>query len=284
MFEVEQSSDLRNDPALRHYLQTIARYPLLEKGEEARLARKARKGDKVALDRLVNSNLRFVVSVAKGFQGRGLSLMDLIAEGNVGLITAAKRFDDRRDFRFVTYAVWWIRQAIQTALQDHTRTVRLPANRVRQIPHLVQTERRLEQEKMGPVDMDSLAEAMETSPDKVVRLKGAVTPNLGLDTPIGDNESTLADTLADENAELPADALGRRQLNRDLEEAMLCLDSREKLILEQYFGLNRQAEASLETIGQSLNLSRERVRQIRNRAFAKLRKCLRGEALAEHVG
>jgi RNA polymerase primary sigma factor len=198
MFEVEQSSDLRNDPPCAIICKPSPATPCWRRARKLAWPARRARGTRWPWTGWSNSNLRFVVSVAKGFQGRGLSLMDLIAEGNVGLITAAKRFDDRRDFRFVTYAVWWIRQAIQTALQDHTRTVRLPANRVRQIPHLVQTERRLEQEKMGPVDMDSLAEAMETSPDKVVRLKGAVTPNLGLDTPIGDNESTLADTLADE--------------------------------------------------------------------------------------
>ena len=284
MYEVEQRQDLRNDPAVRHYLRSISRYPLLDKDQEARLARKARRGDKVALDDLVNANLRFVVSVAKRFQGRGLSLMDLIAEGNVGLITAAKRFDERRDYRFVTYAVWWIRQAIQTALQDKTRTVRLPANRVRQIPQLVQTERRLEQARMGSVHHSELAEALSLTPDKVASLKAAGVPHLGLDAPLGENEGTLAETLADPAAELPETTLSRRQLSRHLDLALENLDERERNIVEQYFGLNRSSEASLEHIGQALNLSRERVRQIRNRAFAKLRQSLQGPALAEHLG
>lgn len=281
MHEYESNFERRTDPALKHYLRIIGRYPLLSREQEQDLARRIRGGDGEAFDAMVNANLRFVVSVAKRYLGRGLSTMDLIAEGNVGLITAARRFDERRDSRFITYAAWWIRQTILTALQEKTRTVRLPANRARDAVKIAAVERRMNQSAMGETQDLDLARELGLDPRIIGRIRAAGRPNLSLDDQ-GDGESpTLAETLADPGAAVPLTALENQGLEEHLAAAMAELDQREQGVLASYFGLGQEPSQSLESIGQRLRLSRERVRQIRNRAMRKLREGARGEILGE---
>ena len=197
MYEVELSSDRRENSSLQHYLQTIGKHNLLTREEEYALAKRIRGGDKEALDKLVNSNLRFVVSVAKKFLNQGLSYMDLIAEGNIGLITAAKRFDERREFRFISYAVWWIRQAIQKAIAEQTNTVRLPINRSQQAQRMKRVSQNLEQKHKRKVGESEIAEAMSLDIRKMAQIRAASRPLISLDQPLYDDDVTLADTLSD---------------------------------------------------------------------------------------
>lgn len=283
MYEVELSSDRREDSSLQHYLQTIGKHPLLTKEEEFDLARRIHRGDKAALDKMVNSNLRFVVSVAKKFLNQGLSYMDLIAEGNIGLITAAKRFDEKRDFRFISYAVWWIRQAIQKAIAEQTNTVRLPINRSQQAQKMKKIARRLEQHHHRQVGQDEVAEVMKLSVRKVGQIRAASRPLVSLDQPIYDDDVTLADTLADSQDEVPDRDYVMGELVKELGDAMTLLSARERDIVVRYYGLGSEDTASLETIGQDINLSRERVRQIRNQALLKMRQQGHGDRLAEYL-
>jgi len=283
VYEVELSSDRREDPSLQHYLQTIGKHPLLTREEEFELARRIREGDKAALDKLVNSNLRFVVSVAKKFLNQGLSYMDLIAEGNIGLITAAKRFDERREFRFISYAVWWIRQAIQKAIAEHTNTVRLPINRSQQAQKMKRVSQQLEQKHQRKVAEEEIAEAMSLDTRKMGQIRAASRPMVSLDQPLYDDDVTLADTLSDPDDLTPDEDFVGDELVKELADALDLLSPRERNIVSRYYGLGSLETASLETIGQDINLSRERVRQIRNQALAKMRQHGHGQRLVDYL-
>jgi RNA polymerase primary sigma factor len=284
MYEVELSSDRREDASLQHYLQMIGKHDLLTKEEEFELARRIREGDKHALDKLVNANLRFVVSVAKKFLNQGLSYMDLIAEGNIGLITAAKRFDERRDFRFISYAVWWIRQAIQKAIAEQTNTVRLPINRSQQAQKIKRAAQALEQRNGRPAQEDEIAEQLQLSTRKMGQIRAASRPMVSLDQTIYDDDVTLAETLIDPEDMNPEDGFVMDELQLEVAEALDLLSPRERDIVMRYYGLGDQQTSSLEAIGQDIKLSRERVRQIRNQALKKIRQAVNGEKLVDFLG
>lgn len=283
MYEVELSSDRREDASLQHYLQMIGRHDLLSKEEEFELARRIRGGDKAALDMLVNANLRFVVSVAKKFLNQGLSYMDLIAEGNIGLITAAKRFDERRDFRFISYAVWWIRQAIQKAIAEQTNTVRLPINRSQQAQKIKRTAQMLEQQHGRPAKEEEIAEKLQLSTRKMGQIRAASRPLVSLDQGMYDDDVTLADTLVDPEDLNPEEDFVMDELQSEVAEALDLLSPRERNIVMRYYGLGEQETASLEAIGQDIHLSRERVRQIRNQALKKMRQAVNGDKLVDYL-
>ncbi len=283
MYEVELSSDRREDPSLQHYLQTIGKYRLLTRDEEFALARRIREGDKEALDQLVNANLRFVVSVAKKFLNHGLSYMDLIAEGNIGLITAAKRFDERREFRFISYAVWWIRQAIQKAIAEQTNTVRLPINRTQQAQRMKRIAQDLEQKHGRKINEDEIAAVLSISPKKMAQIRAASRPLVSIDESVYDDDLSLGDTLVDADSLNPEEGYVESELQEEMTAALYQLSSRERNIVIRYYGLGEEEPASLETIGQDINLSRERVRQIRNQALAKMRMAVAREKLMDYL-
>ena len=284
MYEVERSPDRRQDQALQHYLKVIGRYPLLTKEQEFELARRIRNGDERALEKLVYSNLRFVVSVAKRYVGHGLSFLDLIAEGNVGLITAAHRFDERRNFRFISYAVWWIRQAIQKALAEQTHTVRLPINRAQQAQKLRKINNRLEQERGGSVHEEELAKELDITVGKLNEINAVLRPLLSLDESVHDDDSQpLQEILADPEDTTPEDDFVQEELHAQLLAAMEKLTDREKDIVTRYYGLGDEESTSLEAIGEDINLSRERVRQIRNDALRKMRHAVAGAGLGDYL-
>jgi RNA polymerase primary sigma factor len=283
MYEVELGSDRRADPGLQQYMRTISRYELLTRDEEFELARSLRAGVAGALDRLVNANLRFVVYVAKRYLNRGLGFMDLIAEGNTGLITAARRFDERRGFRFISYAVWWIRQAIQKAIAEQTNTVRLPLNRAQQAQRMKHIARGLEQRLQRPASPAELGAAMELSAEKLREIQAASRPLLSFNAHPYDDDWSLADSLADGNAPSPEERFLDDELRVELDSALGVLSDRERGVVVRYYGLGDRQPATLGTIGRGLSLSRERVRQIRNEALTKLRATGAAELLLAYL-
>jgi RNA polymerase primary sigma factor len=284
VYEIELSSDRRENRHLQHYLQTIGQYDLLTREEEFALARIIRDGDKAALDDLVNANLRFVVSVAKKFLNQGLSYMDLIAEGNVGLITAAKRFDERREFRFISYAVWWIRQAIQKAIAEQTNTVRLPINRTQQAQRMKKATLRLEQNAGRKTREEDIAAELGLTLRKMNQIRNASRPLASLDESVFDEDGvTLAETLNDPDTLDPEQMFVTIEMLQELGSALQQLGERERSIIARYYGLGEEEPQSLETIGQDINLSRERVRQIRNQALRRIQKTVSGARLVDYL-
>jgi RNA polymerase primary sigma factor len=272
--KISKSITSRESASLEKYLQEIGKMPLISADEEANLAILIQQGNKKAADRLVKANLRFVVSVAKQFQGQGLSLPDLINEGNIGLIKAAERFDSTRGFKFISFAVWWVRQSIVKALADHARMVRLPLNRVVLGNQIQKTGAMLEQELGRMPSVEELAEAMEMDAAEVAGYMNNKDRHISLDTPFSEDEDggCLLDTLENENAAKVDDRLTYSEsLKKEISRSLATLPERQQQMICYFFGIGVDYPLSLEAIGQRFDVTPERVRQIKDKAISKLR-------------
>jgi len=266
------------------YLQEIGETPLLSAEEEIELARRIRRGDLKALGKLARANLRFVVSVAKQYQNQGLSLADLVNEGNIGLMKAAQRFDETRGFKFISYAVWWIRQAILQALAEQSRIVRLPLNRVGALHRIGRTSSTLEQEFGREPSAEEIARELEMSPMEMMDTLKISSNHLSLDAPMGHGEETsLLDVLVNELEPKPDDGLRDESLRIEVAKALETLTVREAEVICLYFGINRERAYTLEEIGREFGLTRERVRQIKEKAIRRLRHTSRSKGLRAYV-
>jgi len=275
----------RQQRMLDQYLQEIGKIDLLEPEEEVDLARRIKEGDQEALHKLTRANLRFVVSVAKKYQGQGLSLADLINEGNYGLIKAAQRFDETRGFKFISYAVWWIRQAILQALAEQSRVVRLPLNRIGTISKIRKASARLQQEFERKPNIEELADELEIDVKKVREAMQHTSRHLSMDAPFNDeDDNSLLDVLPDEESDDPDNDMMDESVKIDIERALSMLHPREAEITRLYFGIGREHPLTLEEIGKRFDLTRERVRQIKEKALRKLRQRHRREDLQTHIG
>lgn len=263
----------RDSKSIDKYLSDVSKELMITPDEEVRLAVRIKAGDETALNKLVNANLRFVISVAKQYQGHGLTLEDLIAEGNIGLITAAKRFDETKGFKFISYAVWWIRQSIMQAIAENSRVVRLPLNKVSAIQKIAQAFSRLEQKHERPPSNEEISEMLETSTESVADLFNYSQKQVSVDAPlIEGEENSLLSLLSNENSNNPSDQLILESLCHDIERVLVSLKSREADVIRLSFGLNGETPMTLEEIANNLGLTRERIRQIREKALRGLRK------------
>jgi RNA polymerase primary sigma factor len=266
------------------YLREIGETPLLTADEEVTLAKRIRAGDHDALEKLTKANLRFVVSVAKQYQNQGLSLADLINEGNIGLIKAAKRFDETRGFKFISYAVWWIRQAILQALAEQSRIVRLPLNRVGTLHKIGKVSSSLEQEFGREPSPEEIATHLDLSEIEVSDTLKISNSHLSLDAPFSTSEdNSLIDVLEDEYQPSPDEQLLGDSLRVEIEKALETLTAREAEVINLYFGLNQEKALTLEEIGARFNLTRERVRQIKEKAIRRLRHASRSKSLRAYL-
>jgi len=275
----------RETPSLDKYLQEIGKVELITVEEEVDLARRIHKGDLNALSRLVNANLRFVVSVSKQYQNRGLSLPDMINEGNLGLIKAAQRFDETRGFKFISYAVWWIRQSIIQALAEQTRIVRLPLNRISNINKINKTLAKLEQKYQRKPTTLEISQVLELTPADVKETIKSDEWHISMDAPLAQGEEgNMYDVLFSKDAPSPDKELLTDSLRKEIDGALNKLTRREADIVRLYFGLNDKRAHKLEEIGEVFNLTRERVRQIREKAIKRLKHTSRSRILKTYLG
>ncbi len=281
--KITQSITNRESASLDKYLQEIGREEMISIEEEVELAQRIRKGDRKALEKLTRANLRFVVSVAKQYQNHGLSLPDLINEGNLGLIKAAEKFDETRGFKFISYAVWWIRQSILQAIAEQSRIVRLPLNQVGSVNKIIKVQHQLEQVNERRPSVDEIAAIVDLPEDKIEDALKVNTRHVSVDAPFADGEeNSLLDVLPDDSP-MADDELVMESLRNEINRALLTLSERERHIIEAFFGIN-QPEMTLEEIGDKFGLTRERVRQIKEKAIRRLRHNTKNKLLKSYLG
>ena len=283
--KITKSITNRESASLDKYLQEIGKEDLITVEEEVELAQRIRKGDQSALEKLTRANLRFVVSVAKQYQNQGLSLPDLINEGNLGLIKAAEKFDETRGFKFISYAVWWIRQSILQALAEQARIVKLPLNKIGSINKVNRALTELEQKFEREPTINELSETLELAPDDIKEALRSNSRHISMDAPLTqDDDGSMYDVMLSPDSPMPDRGLLNESLRREIERALATLTPREANIIRLYFGLNGKHPHTLEEIGEEFDLTRERVRQIKEKALKRLKQATRSKILKSYLG
>lgn len=282
--KISKSITNRESASLEKYLQEIGHQDLLTADEEVELAQQIRKGDRKALERLTKANLRFVVSVAKQYQNKGLSLPDLINEGNLGLIKAAERYDETRGFKFISYAVWWIRQGILQAIAEQSRIVRLPLNQVGSVNRIARELNKFEQENERKPSVEEMADRIDLPEEKIAEAMKINTNHVSMDAPFADGEdNSLLDVLPNTDSPSTDNVLDQESLRTEIGRVLDVLNDREQKVIKAFFGIGMQ-EMTLEEIGDKYNLTRERVRQIKEKAIRRLRYNTKSKTLKTYLG
>jgi len=271
--KIAHSITNRDNTSFEKYLQDISKEQMISPEEEVELAQKIRVGNKEALDKLVKANLRFVVSVAKQYQNQGLGLQDLINEGNLGLIKAAKRFDETRGFKFISYAVWWIRQSISHAIADQSRIVRLPVNQLGAVNRIKKEISRLEQVYNRPPTIEEISEAIDLAPDKIREIIKIASRHISMDAPVSNEDDTnFIDTFVSDDVTRTDSILIKESLEHEINQTLDVLEYREKELICMFFGIGKSHEYTLDEIGERFNLTREGARQLKEKAIKKLKR------------
>lgn len=282
--KISKSITNRESASLEKYLQEIGHQDLLTADEEVELAQQIKKGDRKALERLTKANLRFVVSVAKQYQNKGLSLPDLINEGNLGLIKAAERYDETRGFKFISYAVWWIRQSILQAIAEQSRIVRLPLNQVGSVNRIAREQNKFEQENERKPSVEEMADRIDLPEEKIAEAMKINTHHVSMDAPFAEGEdNSLLDFLPNTDSPSTDNVLDQESLRTEIGRVLDVLNDREQKVIKAFFGIGMQ-EMTLEEIGDKYNLTRERVRQIKEKAIRRLRYNTKSKTLKTYLG
>jgi len=283
--KISSSITNRDNSSFEKYLQDISKEQMITPDEEVELAQQIRAGNKEALDKLVKANLRFVVSVAKQYQNQGLSLQDLINEGNLGLIKAAKRFDETRGFKFISYAVWWIRQSISHAIADQSRIVRLPVNQLGAVNRIKKEISRLEQIYNRPPTVEEISDVVDLPIDKIAEIVKIAARHVSMDAPVNtEDDTSFIDTFVSEDIIRTDSYLLKESLVKEVNETLDVLDSNERELICMFFGIGKAHEFTLEEIGEKFKMSRESARQLKEKALKKLKKCSNSKQLMSYLG